>query len=118
MAIITLEQYMNSATLMPAKYEESLTTVVHWPKSAGMILRNVWGRMMSRIDWKNPKPCDCAASNWLLGTELRPPRTISAMTAEVKSVNASTEMSTSLPLTVKYTKRIHSRLGVQRKSSM
>ena len=75
-AIITLEQYMNSATLMPAKYEESLTTVVHWPKSAGMILRNVWGRMMSRIDWKNPKPCDCAASNWLLGTELRPPRTI------------------------------------------
>ena len=40
------------------------------------------------------------------------------MTAEVKSVNASTEMSTSLPLTVKYTKRIHSRLGVQRKSSM
>jgi len=40
---------------------------------------------------KKPKPWLCAASNWLLGMELKPPRTISATTAEVNTVNATTE---------------------------
>ena len=92
---------MNSITLMPARYEESLMTVVHCENSAGMIVLNVCGRMIRRMLAKKPKPCDLAASNWLLGMEFRPPRMISAMTAEVKIVNASTEMKMSLPLTVK-----------------
>ena len=92
---------MNSATLMPARYDESLITVVHWLKSAGMMVLNVCGRIIRRMVEKKPKPCDCAASNWLLGMALKPPRMISAMTAEVKMVNARTEITTSSPLTVK-----------------
>ena len=40
-AITTLVVYMNSATLTPARYELSLITVVHWLKSAGMMVLNV-----------------------------------------------------------------------------
>ena len=66
-----------------------------------MMVLNVCGKIIRRMVEKNPKPCDCAASNWLLGIALKPPRMISAITAEVKTVNASTEIITSLPLTVK-----------------
>ena len=66
-----------------------------------MMILNVCGKIIMRIVAKKPKPWLCAASNWLLGIELKPPRIISAITAEVKTVKAKTEITTSSPLTVK-----------------
>ena len=86
---------------MPERYELSLMTVVHWLNSAGMIVLNVCGRMMWRMVAKKPKPWLCAASNWPRGIELRPPRTISAITALVNSVKAMVEITMSKPCTVK-----------------
>ena len=93
-------------------------TVVHWLNSAGTIILNTWGSTMRRIVAKKPKPWDWAASNCPLGRALNPPRTISAMTAEVNTVKARIDMRTLSPCIVKRNIRIQSRLGVQRKSSM
>ena len=101
------------------------------------MLRNACGSTISVMVWKVPKPCEYAASNWPLATELRPPRMISAMIAEVNSVNATIALNSVLTATVEVkpssaakplltfgaghmTKQtnIHSISGVLRKSSM
>ena len=57
-----------------------------------MIYHNVWIKL---------KPCDWAASNCPLEMEFKPPRTISAITAEVNKEMAKTETAILFPFTVK-----------------
>ena len=75
----------SSATATWAMKEVSFTTVMIWLSMVGTMRRKHWGRMIYHRVPAMVKPWEWAASNWPLGMALSPPRTISAIMAEVNS---------------------------------
>ena len=123
---------MSSIVATLARYDESLTVVMTWLSSVGMMLRNACGRTMCHMICTVLKPCEYPASNCPFATAFRPPRTISAMTDDVNRMSAMDALNSCPTSTLERPKclpvnglgmktrqmKIHSSSGVLRKISM
>jgi len=75
--------------------------VITWLNRAGITFLYIWGSTINKRVSTKLNPWDWAPSNCPFGMEFKPPRNISAMTAEVKREIANTDTPTLFPFTVK-----------------